>query len=42
VHEREAARRAKDWKQSDALRDQIVTLGWIVKDTKDGPMLSPK
>jgi cysteinyl-tRNA synthetase len=42
VHEREAARRAKDWKQSDALRDQIATLGWIVKDTKDGPKLSPK
>jgi cysteinyl-tRNA synthetase len=42
VHEREAARRDKDWKQSDNLRDQIAARGWIVKDTKDGPKLSPK
>jgi len=42
VHEREAARSAKDWKQSDALRDEIAALGWIVKDTKEGAKLSPK
>jgi cysteinyl-tRNA synthetase len=33
---RSAARAAKEWKKSDELRDQIATLGWLVKDTKDG------
>ena len=34
---REAARAAKEnWKRSDELRDAIATLGWGVKDTKDG------
>jgi len=33
---RQAARAAKEWKQSDALRDEISALGWIVKDTPKG------
>ena len=33
---RQAARAAKDWKQSDALRDDIAALGWTVKDTSKG------
>ena len=33
---RQAARAAKEWKQSDALRDEIAALGWIVKDTPKG------
>ncbi len=33
---RQAARAAKDWKRSDALRDEIAALGWIVKDTPKG------
>ncbi len=33
---RAAARAAKEWKQSDALRDEIATLGWTVKDTPKG------
>jgi len=37
---REDARKRKDWKESDRLRDEIQKLGWIVKDTKDGPKLS--
>ena len=32
----ENARREKNWKQSDELRDQISALGWEVRDTKDG------
>ncbi len=40
VNQREAARLAKNWKESDALRDQIAALGWTVKDTKDGQKLS--
>lgn len=42
VQEREAARAAKDWKKSDRLRDEIAQLGWIVKDTKEGPKLTPR
>ena len=41
VEQRQQARAAKDWKQSDVLRDQIAALGWVVKDTKDGPKLTP-
>jgi len=38
---REKARESKDWAESDRLRQQISALGWQVKDTKDGPRLSP-
>ncbi len=38
---REKARESKDWAESDRLRQQISALGWQVKDTKDGPQLSP-
>jgi len=40
VEEREAARRAKDWKASDALRDRLLALGVVVKDTAQGPQLA--
>lgn len=40
VSARAAARAAKEWKKSDELRDQIATLGWTVKDTKDGQKVS--
>lgn len=36
LERRHAARVAKDWKQSDALRDEIAALGWLVKDTPKG------
>ncbi len=42
VEQRQAARIAKDWPASDRLRDEIAALGWIVKDTKDGPKLTPR
>src|SRR5207237_8224300 len=29
------------WKRSDELRDQILALGWEVRDTKDGQKLTP-
>ena len=38
---RAEARASKDWKLSDTLRDEILAIGWIVKDTKDGQKLSP-
>jgi cysteinyl-tRNA synthetase len=40
--ERENARRQKNWKQSDELRDRISALGWEVRDTKDGQKLTPQ
>ena len=30
--EREAARKAKDWKESDRLRDELAKHGWEVRD----------
>jgi cysteinyl-tRNA synthetase len=42
LEQRAAARTAKDWVSSDAIRKQIEDLGWIVKDTKEGQKLSKK
>ena len=42
VEQRQQARAAKDWKKSDELRDAIAALGWVVKDTKEGPKLTPR
>ena len=42
VEQRQIARTAKDWAESDRLRDGLAVLGWVVKDTKDGPKLTPK
>ena len=36
VKKRAAARSAKDWAESDRLRDEIASLGYKVIDTKDG------
>lgn len=34
IKEREAARAARDWARSDALRDQLKELGYVVQDKK--------
>ncbi len=36
IAERKAARTAKDWAESDRLRDELLKLGVAVKDNKDG------
>ena len=36
VEERKLARINKEWKKSDELRDKLMSLGYTVKDTKDG------
>jgi cysteinyl-tRNA synthetase len=36
VAERDEARRAKDFARADALRDELVALGWTVEDTPGG------
>jgi cysteinyl-tRNA synthetase len=42
MEERQRARAAKNWALSDELRDKIAGLGWIVKDTKEGPKLTAR
>ena len=37
---RQAARAAKEWQQSDALRGEIAALGWMVKDTPKGQVVT--
>ena len=39
VQAREAARKAKDWKESDRLRDEIATRGFTVEDGLHGPVI---
>jgi cysteinyl-tRNA synthetase len=36
---RQAARKAKDFKKSDAIRDELKTRGWTIEDTTKGPKL---
>ncbi len=40
LDERAGARKDKDFRRSDELRDAIAALGWAVKDTKDGQKLT--
>jgi cysteinyl-tRNA synthetase len=37
VEAREAARKAKDFKRADAIRDELKAKGWVVEDTPKGP-----
>jgi cysteinyl-tRNA synthetase len=36
IAERSAARAAKNWKESDRIRDQLAAMGVVLKDSKDG------
>jgi cysteinyl-tRNA synthetase len=40
--ERETARAAKNWSESDRLRDEILAQGFVVQDTPQGPVVRPK
>jgi cysteinyl-tRNA synthetase len=40
AQERDNARREKNWKRSDELRERIFALGWEVRDTKEGQKLT--
>jgi cysteinyl-tRNA synthetase len=42
LEKRAEVRAGKNWSQSDALRSEIETFGWLVKDTKDGQKLTRK
>lgn len=37
INEREQARLSKDWAKADLLRDQLLSLGICLKDTREGP-----
>jgi cysteinyl-tRNA synthetase len=37
VEERQAARKAKNFKRSDEIRDQLKATGWTIEDTPAGP-----
>ena len=36
---RQAARKAKDFKRADAIRDELKAKGWVIEDTSKGPKL---
>lgn len=39
LESRQAARLAKDFKRSDAVRDELKAKGWVIEDTPKGPRL---
>jgi cysteinyl-tRNA synthetase len=39
LEQREAARKARDFKRADALRDDLKAHGWLIEDTAKGPRL---
>ena len=41
LDQRQAARKAKDFKQADALRDTLKGLGWVIEDTPKGAKVKP-
>ena len=40
VEQREAARKNKDWKKSDEIRNKIKSLGYLIEDTDNGSKIS--
>ncbi|MFA5020070.1 MAG: cysteine--tRNA ligase [Candidatus Pacearchaeota archaeon] len=42
VSQRETARKTKNWKKADELRDKINKLGYVVNDTDKGPEIKKK
>ena len=39
TEQRQQARADKEWAESDRIRDELAGLGWVVKDTPEGPKL---
>ena len=42
VAERTEVRKAKNWARADQIRDELAELGYIVKDTPQGPQIIAK
>jgi cysteinyl-tRNA synthetase len=36
IEQRNAARKAKNFKESDRIRDELASMGVVLKDSKDG------
>ncbi len=41
LEEREAARKSRDFKRADAIREGLKVKGWLIEDTPKGPRLKP-
>ena len=41
VQAREAARKDKDYGAADRLRDEVLALGFVIEDTREGPKVVP-
>ncbi len=39
VVQRDEARAARDWSAADRLRDELITLGWVVEDSAQGTVI---
>jgi cysteinyl-tRNA synthetase len=39
VEARTAAKKAKDFKRADAIREELKAKGWVIEDTPKGPKL---
>jgi cysteinyl-tRNA synthetase len=39
LEDRQAARKARDFKRADAVRDELKSQGWVIEDTPKGPKL---
>ena len=39
LEQRQAARKGRDFKRADAIRDELKALGWVIDDTPNGPRL---
>ena len=42
LDQRAEARKAKNWAESDRIRDELAAQGWLVKDSKDGQSCTRK
>ena len=42
LQKRQEARAAKDFGAADAIRDELLAMGWVVRDTPEGAKLVPK
>jgi cysteinyl-tRNA synthetase len=39
LEQRQTARKARDFKRADAIRDELKSKGWVIEDTPKGPRL---
>jgi len=41
VERRQQARQSRNWADADMLRDALKQAGYVVKDTPEGPVVTP-